>query len=244
MKKISFNTLLSLAPHKDITAVNKFILSSCFTCNSRKLVSYIQKLGYVSYQEEACNHIALIKKQFEQVQEKFGNEIETDFFCDVAGTAFFQDFMLIYNKDSFYQDIMSFNPDFNYTGNIKHLRERAVAAVRYKEFQHPGDGLTYIMDALDTALKKAGINPHEEFSGTTRLIVATMSILNDIGGMQFYLPKGEVLKKITNRTHIYTDSFTMGTQQLAIKYGISYKAVHTTIKSVEKAIKEYEQTRC
>lgn len=244
MKKISFNTLLSLAPHRDITAVNKFILSSCFTCCTQKLVSYIQRLGYISYPEEARNHIVLIKQQFENAREKFGNEIETDFFCDVAGTRFFEDFMLLYNKDSFYQEMINFNPDFNYTGNLKKIRARALTSIRCKELQHQSEGVTYIMDALDSALRKIGVNPLEDISGTNKLIVATMCILDDIGGMQFYLPKGEVLKRITNRTNIYTDSFIMSTQQLAVKYGVSYKTVHNTIRSVEKAIKEYEQKGC
>ena len=77
-------------------------------------------------------------------------------------------------------------------------------------------------------------------NGMTKSLRMAMSIMNDIGGMQLYLPKGDLLKRVVNKIDIYTDSYTMGTQQLAIKYGVSFKAIILVIKSVKQAMKEYE----
>lgn len=240
MMKTSFNALLALAPHKDITAINKFITSSCFTCTGQDTLSFIRKMGYRFNLSDTSVYIGLVKKQFEEACTKFGDTVEIDFFCDVAGTKYFEDFMAVYDKDSFYQEMINFNPDFNYTGNLKSIRSRAFTAVREKDLQNPGEGISYLIGALENALKKIGVNPEDDMNGMTKSLRMAMSIMNDIGGMQFYLPKGDLLKRVVNKIDIYTDSYTMGTQQLAIKYGVSFKAIILVIKSVKQAMKEYE----
>ncbi|HDK6067980.1 TPA: hypothetical protein M4Z47_006164 [Klebsiella variicola] len=240
MVNTNFNTLLAQAPHKDITAINKFITSSCFTRTGQETLSFIRKMGYRYNLCDTSIYIRLVKEQFEEARRKFGDSVEIDFFCDVAGTKYFEDFMAVYDKDSFYQEMIYFNPDFNYTGNLKSIRNRAFTAVREKDLQNPGEGVSYLIGALENALKRIGVNPEDEMNGMTKALIMAMTVMNDIGGMQFYLPKGELLKRVVNKIDIYTDSYTMGTQQLAIKYGVSFKAITLVIKSVRQAIKEYE----
>jgi Mor family transcriptional regulator len=59
------------------------------------------------------------------------------------------------------------------------------------------------------ALKKIGVNPDEEINGTSKSAVATMHLMDSIGGIQFYLPKNHSLKRIINDVDMYMDSFKM-----------------------------------
>lgn len=238
--KTNFNTLLAQAPHKDITAINKFITSSCFTCTGQEALLFIRKNGYRCNLSDSTLYIQKVKEQFEEARTKFGNNVEVDFFCDVAGTKYFEDFMAVYDKDSFYQDMINYNPEFNYSGTLRKMRDRALRAVRDKDFQSYGDGIHNIMEALERALKKIGINPTDDISGTSKVVAATMQILDDIGGMQLYLPRSDALKRTVNKVNIYTDSYNMSPKQLAVKYGVTDKTVYLAIKYVEQAIKEYE----
>lgn len=238
--KTNFNTLLAQAPHKDITAINKFITSSCFTCTGQETLLFIRKTGYRYSLCDAVLYIKKVKEQFEEACSKFGGSVEVDFFCDVAGTKHFDDFMAVYDKDSFYQDMINYNPEFNYSGDLKKIHNRALRAVRDKDFQSYGEGIHNIMEALERALKKVGINPSEDINGTSKVIAATMQILEDIGGMQLYLPRSDALKRTVNKVDIYTDSYRMEPRQLAVKYGVTDKTVYLAIKYVKQAIKEYE----
>lgn len=78
--KQKLNALLLQAPHKDITAINKFITSSCFTSTVQDTLSFIRKMGYEHSLSDTSVYINLIKKQFEKAREKFGDCVEVDFF--------------------------------------------------------------------------------------------------------------------------------------------------------------------
>lgn len=241
MAEKTFKKLLEGAPHKDISAANRFIVSSCFTCSVDNLVSFVHRLGYRLGAQLAKEHIVLVKNQFTLATEKFSDKFELDYFCDVAGTDFYHDFMLVYDKDNFYQEMIKFNPEFSFTGDLSKIRRRALAALRSKSFSDVGQGVSYVMSAVDTALKKIGVDPEDEVGGLSKLMVTTLSLMDEIGGMQFYLPKAQELNKIINNLNIYVDSYHMKTSELSIKYGLSFKGVHQVTGRVRAAIKEYEE---
>ncbi|MGE0936675.1 Mor transcription activator family protein [Yersinia enterocolitica] len=240
MAEKSFKKLLLCAPHADISKVNKYIVSRCFTCLTDDVVSYVNRLGYIFAAQPAREHVILLKEQFKVASETFGDKFELDYFCDVGGTEFFQDFMCAYDKDFFYQEMIKFNPDFNFTGDLSKIRRRAMIALRSESFSDIGQGVSYVMGAIEAALKKIGINPNDDIGGVSKLIITTMSLMDDIGGMQLYLPKAQELNKLANNINIYVDSYSMKTSALSLKYGLSYKSIHSVTKRVRTAIKKYE----
>ena len=236
----SFSRLLEQAPHKDISAINKFILSGCFTKKTSEVYGFIKRMGYTCNNNVIKKHVELVKSQLAEVQNKFGPEVELEFFCDVAGTSFFNDFIHVYDKDSFYQEMISFNPDFKFTGDLANIKRRAFMAMKEKEFQHVGEGISVYLGALELALKKIGVNPEEEINGMSKSVIAMICIMRVIGGMQLYLPKGDIFNRVLNQVDMYVDSFRMEPQALARKYGVTFKTVITASKIVSGAIKEYE----
>ncbi len=238
--KKSFSRLLQFAPNKDITRINKFIISGCFARKTREVLEYIKRTGYESDITRVSNYIKLVKEQFSAMQYKFGQEIEVDFFCDVAGTKYFDDFIKNYDKNDFYQRMTNFNPDLNFTGDLSDIKRRAFTAVKEQELKGLGEGASIYLDALEMALKKIGNNPEDEINGVSKSVIALSYIMDAIGGTQLYLPKSDILGKIINEVGIYIDGFKMDSQSIARKYGVTFKTVNKVSKHVSDSIKNYE----
>lgn len=238
--KATLSKLLQFAPHHDITRINKFIVSGCFARHSQDVLKYIKHVGYSGSLKSVSNHTTLIKQQFEIAQQKHGQEIEIDLFCDVAGTKYFDVFMDNYDKPDFYQQMMVCNPDFHFSGDLSKLKKLAFAAIKDNEFQGTGEGVSYLLDALDIALKKIGVNSEDEINGVSKSIIVASHIMDTIGGVQFYLPKGDILGKLLTDIGIYIDGFRMSNQDIARKYGVTFNTAIATSRRVSKAIKNYE----
>lgn len=238
--KNSFSNLLKSPPHKDITAINKFIVSGCFSRTTPEILEFIKRSGYKSDITSTFHYVKLIKEQLDTAKEKFGQDIEIEFFCDVAGTMYFEDFMHVYDKDSFYHEMVKFNPEFNFHGDLAKIKRRAFMALKDSELKKVGGNISIYLGALELALKKIGVDPEEEINGMSKSIVAMMYIMRAIGGIQIYLPKGDILNRMINEVDIYTDGYMMDSQSIARKYGVTFKTVSTVSKRVRDAIKEYE----
>lgn len=238
--KKSFSRLLQFAPNKDITRVNKFIVSGCFARKTREVLEYIKRAGYDSDLTSVCNYMKLVKEQFSTTQQKFGQEIEIDFFCDVAGTKCFDDFITNYDKRDFYQQMINFNPDLNFSGDLSNIKRRAFMAVKDRELKSVGEGASIYLDALEMALKKIGVNPEDEINGVSKSVIALSYIMDAIGGTQLYLPKSDILGKIINEVGMYADGFKMDSQSVARKYGVTFNTVSKVSKRVSDSIKIYE----
>lgn len=236
-----FKNLLDSAPHKDIRKINQHIINSCFTCKVDELITFIRRLGYTTHAQMVREYIAELKKQFDSASERYGDRLEIDYFCDVGGTVFFDDFMHVYDKDDFYNEMVKFNPDFIFNGELKDIRRKALTAIQRKQFSSVGEGSLFLMDSLSTGLKKIGVDPEKEIGGLSKLFIVAMSMMESIGGAQFYLPKGIELMRIVNSVDIYIDSYTMNSRDMAVKYGVSYKSIYHVIKAVRLAMKEYEE---
>jgi hypothetical protein len=76
----SFNQLIKYPPHKDITAINKFITSSCFTRTGKDVLILSVKWDTESNHFVVDEYIKSGKKQFEEAQNKFGDEFDIEFF--------------------------------------------------------------------------------------------------------------------------------------------------------------------
>lgn len=242
MAKQTFKNLMLTPPHNDITAINKFIVSSCFARDICDVMSYIGKMGYACNYNEVSEHVKLIEKQFHAVKHEQGCGCEIDVFCNVAGTALFNEFMSVCGKKTFYLDAMKFEPDFFSGGPVKHIRKTAIIALLRNETKILPESVTMIMGAIEAALKKIGVDPQEEVNSTTKIFIATKAFLEVVGGIQFYLPKADSLSRIMKKASIYADSYVMSPAELAIKYGESGKSIYTTIKHVGAVIGNYEQS--
>lgn len=236
----SFSQLIKYPPHKDITVINKYIITGCFTFKVKDVIDFINKTGYESSHFVVDEYIKSVKTQLDEAQNKLGDEFDIEFFCDVAGTELFPDFISAHSQSNPYEELVKFNPDLNFSGNRSKLKQRAFIAVRNKEFKNIYEGVSYINNAIEMALKKIGVNPDEEINGTSKSAVATMHLMDSIGGIQFYLPKNHSLKRIINDVDMYMDSFKMDYKKIAIKHGVNFRTVRTVIKRVHDAIKEYE----
>lgn len=238
--KNPFYLLLKHPPHKDISAINTFIITGCFTRQTNEVLEFIRRTGYDSDMTSTLHYINFVKKQLKQAVDKFGESIEIDFFCDVAGTKYFDDFMLSYDNGEFYKDMTAFSPDLNFTGDAAKIKRRAFLAVMSKRLSCEHPGISYFNDALEEALKKIGVNPQDEINGVSKSVLATMHLMDSIGGIQIYLPKAHPLKCAINDIGIYADSFKMDLKSIALKHGVTNKTVSAVIHRVRKAIKEYE----
>lgn len=238
--KDSFDSLLKYPPHKDITAINKFIVTGCFIRTTADILSFIKRSGYNTNLTYTLSYVNLIKSQLSKASKKFGERVEIDFFCDVAGTKNFDDFMNLCDKDDFYQGMIKYNPDYNSCGGISNLKRKAFQAVLSAQTKDEFVGVSYITEALEHSLKKIGINPFDEINGISKSSILTMHLMDCIGGIQIYLPKSHPLKRIIADIDIYEDSFKMEFKQMAIKYGLTYKTISLVMRRTLAAIKEYE----
>ena len=236
----SFSRLLKFPPHKDITEINKFIVSGCFTRNASEVFDFIKRQGYNSDITSVYSYIKCIEEQLNTAKAKFGDDLEIDFFCDVAGTVCFESFMHAYDKDTFYHEMIKFSPEFNFHGGFAKIKRRAFMAIKEKELQKTGNSISVYLGALDIALKKIGVNPEEEINGMSKSIVVMLYIMKSIGGIQMYLPKGDILTRMINEVEIYTDGYLMDGQSVARKHGITQKTVNIVSKRVAQAMREYE----
>ncbi|WP_262017354.1 Mor transcription activator family protein [Serratia liquefaciens] len=240
MSEKSFRKLLQMPPHKDISRVNRLVIESSFTLTTDELVRIINRLGYAFAAEQAREHNILLKSQLESASEKFGDDFDLDYFCDVGGSDLFNDFMELHGSEDFYTKALDFNPDYNINGELASLKRKALVAVRHQRFSKTHECIDYVEGAFQKALKKIGVNPNDEISGVSKSLILTMSVMNDIGGMQFYLPKAVELHKTISDVDMYIDYFSMSLREASLKYGVSFKTISTVVKRVRAAIKEYE----
>ena len=238
--KNSFNRLLQFPPHKDITTINKFIVSGSFTRSSREIFDYIKKVGYESDITSIFKYINLIKSQLNLANETFGDEVDIDFFCDVAGTSYFEHFICTYGQDSFFDEMAELNPMFNFKGHLSKIKQNAFMALKNVEFKKTGDSVSLYLGALEVALKRIGVNPNDEINGVSKSIIALLYVMNTIGGTMLYLPKGDALNRVITDVDIYIDNHRMDAGSVALKYGVTYKTVSIASKRVREAIKLYE----
>lgn len=237
----SFKKLLENPPHKDISKLNRFFVESGLTASVDDVVRFANRLGYIFAAEHAREHRFLLKKQLNQAEKQLGDDFDLNFFCDVAGTGFFNDFMEFHGVDDFYQKAINFIPDININGEFSSLKKKALIAVRHQKFSKIYTGIDYVERALHTSLKRIGVNPNDEILGLSKSLTLTMLLMDEIGGIQFYLPKAFELQKIISDVDMYIDSFSMDARTAALKYGVSYKTVHTVAKRISSAMKEYEE---
>ncbi|EKH9632806.1 hypothetical protein PAL15_002399 [Salmonella enterica] len=240
INQISFTEVLKQPPHKDISRTNKYIVSQGFSCGPDLLINFLSRLGYSFSPQLAKTYISSLKKQFDEFCEKRKDESDIEYFYDVGGTPFYSELIAFCLSDDFYNKAVKFNPELNFSGELSGLKKRVFRALKEKEFRNIGSGVLYLTSAVDMALKKIGVNPYDEINNLSKSQIVAMSMMNDIGGMQFYLPKGRELECVINRVDIYIDSLRMDYRDVAIKYGISNKSVFTLAERVRTAIKEYE----